>query len=50
MNDEPHIIIGAIGEYHEVYNLQPKPFVWTKAANMILAKANLFKEALVKIH
>ena len=43
-------LITAINEYLHHYNQQPKPFVWTQTANMILAKVNRCKEALVTPH
>lgn len=43
-------LIGAIEEYLVVYNRQPKPFRWTKTADMILAKVDRCKEALVTPH
>jgi transposase len=43
-------LISAIDEYLKVYNQQPKPFVWTKTADMILAKVDRCKEALVTPH
>jgi len=43
-------LIAAIDEYLRVYNLQPKPFAWTQTADMILAKVNRCKEALVTPH
>jgi len=39
-------LIAAITDYLENYNADPKPFVWTKDADMILAKINRCKEAL----
>ena len=43
-------LIAAIEEYLEVYNQQPKPFLWTKTADMILTKVEHCKEALVTPH
>ena len=43
-------LIAAIEEYLKVYNQQPKPFVWTQTADMILAKVSRCKEALVTPH
>lgn len=43
-------LVAAIEEYLNVYNQQPKPFVWTQPADMILAKVNRCKEALVTPH
>lgn len=43
-------LIAAIDEYLKVYNQLPKPFVWTQTADMILAKVNRCKEALVTPH
>jgi len=43
-------LIDAIEEYLKVYNQQPKPFRWTKTADMILAKIHRCKEALVTPH
>jgi transposase len=39
-------LIDAIMEYLKHNNADPKPFVWTKDADMILAKINRCKEAL----
>jgi transposase len=39
-------LIAAIMEYLQQSNADPKPFVWTKDADMILAKINRCKEAL----
>jgi transposase len=43
-------LINAITEYLENYNGDPKPFAWTKDADMILAKINRCKEALGTAH
>jgi transposase len=43
-------LIAAIDQYLSVYNQQPKPFAWTQTANMILAKVNRCKDALVTPH
>lgn len=43
-------LITAIMEYLEHSNADPKPFVWTKDADMILAKINRCKEALGTAH
>jgi transposase len=43
-------LIAAIDEYLRVYNQQPKPFLWTQTADMILTKVNRCKEALVTPH
>jgi transposase len=43
-------LIAAIEEYLKVYNQQPKPFCWTKTADMILTKVDHCKEALVTPH
>lgn len=43
-------LIAAIEEYLSVYNQQPKPFVWTQTADLILTKVNRCKEALVTPH
>jgi len=43
-------LIAAIEEYVEHNNADPKPFVWTKDADMILAKINRCKEALGTAH
>jgi transposase len=43
-------LIAAIMEYLEHNNADPKPFVWTKHADMILAKINRCKEALGTRH
>ena len=40
----------AIHEYLTHYNQQPKPFVWTKGADTILAKIDRCKEALNAPH
>jgi len=36
----------AIGEYIDKHNENPRPFVWTKGADVILDKVNACKEAL----
>jgi len=43
-------LIAAIGEYLDQYNKTPKRFVWTKDADMILAKVERCKEALLTGH
>jgi transposase len=43
-------LIDAITEYLEHYNGDPAPFVWTKDADMIIAKVNRCKEALGTAH
>ena len=43
-------LINAIHEYLDHYNQSPKPFVWTKSADMILAKIDRCKAALVTPH
>jgi len=43
-------LIAAIEDYLKSYNQQPKPFRWTKTADMIIAKVNRCKEALVTPH
>lgn len=43
-------LIDAITDYLENHNGDPKPFVWTKDADMILAKINRCKEALGTAH
>lgn len=43
-------LIGAITEYLEHHNGHPVPFVWTKDADMIIAKINRCKEALGTAH
>jgi transposase len=43
-------LVAAIDEYLKVYNQHPKPFVWTQTADMIMAKVNRCKEALVTPH
>ena len=43
-------LLAAIHEYLEEYNRAPKRFVWTKAADMILAKIERCKAALVTPH
>jgi transposase len=43
-------LIAAITEYLEQYNQKPKPFVWTKGADLILGKIAHCKEALVTPH
>ena len=40
----------AIHEYLTHYNQQPKPFIWTKDADTILAKIDRCKEALNAPH
>jgi len=43
-------LIAAIYDYLEAYNQAPKPFRWTKRADMILAKIDRCKAALVTHH
>lgn len=43
-------LIDAIAQYLENYNAEPRKFVWTKDANMIIAKTNRCKEALGTTH
>ena len=43
-------LLAAIQEYLDVYNQAPKRFVWTKSADMILAKIDRCKAALVTQH
>lgn len=43
-------LIAAIEGYLKAYNQHSKPFVWTQTADMILAKVNRCKEALVTPH
>jgi transposase len=43
-------LITAIYDYLDHYNQSPKPFLWTKAADMILAKIDRCKAALVTHH
>jgi transposase len=43
-------LIAAIEEYLDQYNRAPKRFVWTKDADMILAKVEHCKEALLTGH
>lgn len=43
-------LIEAITQYIEQHNANPKPFVWTKDADMILAKIDRCKEALGTPH
>lgn len=43
-------LIDAIMAYLRQHNLDPRPFVWTKDADMILAKINRCKEALGTAH
>ena len=43
-------LIDAIADYLQNYNGDPKPFVWTKDADMILARINRCKEALGTAH
>jgi len=45
----PELIV-AITEYLDQYNINPKPFVWTKDADLILGKIAHCKEALVTAH
>lgn len=40
----------AIGEYIEKHNENPRPFVWTKGADVILEKVNACKVALGTVH
>jgi transposase len=43
-------LVVAIKEYLDSYNRAPKRFVWTKDADMILAKVERCKEALLTAH
>jgi len=43
-------LVDAIHDYLKNYNADPKPFVWTKDADMILAKIKRCKEALGTAH
>jgi transposase len=43
-------LLAAIQEYLDEYNRAPKRFVWTKSADMILAKVERCKAALVTQH
>ena len=43
-------LLAAIQEYLEEYNRAPKRFVWTKSADMIVAKVERCKAALVTHH
>lgn len=43
-------LVEAINQYLERYNTEPKKFVWTKDADMIIAKINRCKEALGTAH
>jgi len=43
-------LIEAINEYVQHYNRDPKKFVWTKSADMILDKINRCKAALGTLH
>ena len=43
-------LLAAIQEYLDAYNRAPKRFVWTKSADMILAKIERCKAALVTYH
>jgi len=43
-------LVDAIHDYLKNYNADPKPFVWTKDADMILAKINRCKEASGTAH
>ena len=43
-------LIAAIYDYLDHYNQSPKPFLWTKGADMILAKIDRCKAALVTHH
>ncbi len=43
-------LLAAINEYLDEYNRAPKRFVWTKSADMILAKIERCKSALVTQH
>jgi len=40
----------AIGQYIDKHNENPRPFVWTKGADVILDKVNACKEALGTVH
>jgi hypothetical protein len=43
-------LIAAIEDYLKTHNQAPKRLVWTKDADMILAKINRCKEASVTAH
>ncbi len=43
-------LMAAIYDYLDHYNQSPKPFLWTKGADMILAKIDRCKAALVTHH
>ncbi len=43
-------LLAAIHDYLDAYNRAPKRFVWTKSADMILAKIERCKAALVTYH
>jgi transposase len=43
-------LIAAIEEYIAVHNAHPKPFVWTKSAEMILSKVSKCKAILETVH
>ncbi|MGH2705899.1 MAG: IS630 family transposase, partial [Actinomycetota bacterium] len=41
---------GAIYEYVDEHNKNPKPFVWTATADAIIAKVNKCKATLAALH
>jgi transposase len=43
-------LLAAIKEYLDHYNEEPRRFIWTKSADLIVAKINRCKEALVTGH
>ena len=47
---EGAILEGAIMEYLEHHNADPKPFIWTKSAGEILEKVARAKQALESQH
>ena len=42
-------LIGAIDEYINAHNAEPKPFIWTASANDILAKVKRARRVLDKL-
>lgn len=42
-------LIGAITEYINAHNADPKPFIWTASANDILAKVKRARRTLDKL-
>ena len=40
----------AIKEFIENHNANPKPFIWTKTADQIIAKVKKFAEKTMEVH